>query len=250
MTNDHKHSLQAGSPAWWASRPKRDESSVGRGRPTLPFDRIIATALDIVDELGVEALSMRMLADRLESGTATLYRHVASKDEILAYVVDRVLGENEVQIPAYVNLQKLTWKDVCAIAAETLYHTLNKHPHIVPLLLNQIPVGPNGLRAREHAISTFLAMGLSPEISARAYTMIAHYVIGFSSQQQADASLGIDARAELRQYFESLDSKVFPATVRVAGHLSGVSLDDEFRFGLRLIIDGLEVALTTKKDIL
>lgn len=88
---------------------------------------------------------MRMLAERLKSGTATLYRHVAGKDEILAYVVDRVLGETEVQVPHSINMQEPSWKIVCMIAAETLYRTLNKHPGVVPLLLTQIPVGPNVL---------------------------------------------------------------------------------------------------------
>lgn len=248
MSQDKTQSPLAGSPAWWASRPERDDSPVGRGRPTLRFDRIIATALEIVDELGAEALSMRMLADRLESGTATLYRHVASKDEILAYVVDRVLGENEIQIPPSVNLMNLSWKDVCAIAAETLYATLKRHPHIVPVLLAQIPVGPNGLKARERALSTFRAMGLSPEISARAYTTIAHYVIGFASQLRDDSGKNAEAGAELRLYYESLDRKDFPATIQAAEYLGAISLDDEFRFGLKLIIEGLGVALISRSE--
>jgi AcrR family transcriptional regulator len=61
-----------------------------RGRPPLDVGRIITVAPKIVDEVGVQAFSLRMLADALESGTATLYRHFASKDELMAYVVDRV----------------------------------------------------------------------------------------------------------------------------------------------------------------
>ncbi|NVL31978.1 helix-turn-helix transcriptional regulator [Pseudomonas syringae pv. actinidiae] len=59
----------------------------------MSVERIIATALETVDEVGAQAFNMRMLAERLGSGTATLYRHFASKDEILIYVVDSVLGE-------------------------------------------------------------------------------------------------------------------------------------------------------------
>lgn len=246
MATDQEPSPPAGSPAWWASRPEREEATGGRGRPSLPFDRIIAAAVELVDEVGPDAFGMRMLAERLESGTATLYRHVASKDEILAYVVDRVLGEGAIQRQPVIEVPELTWKSVCMIAAETLYHTLNKHPGVIPLLLSQIPLGPNGLKARERAISTFLAMGLSPELSARAYTTIAHYVIGFSSQQLAGASSTHGAGAELRQFFENLDAAAFPATVRLAEHLADIPLDEEFRFGLKLIIDGLELTLSAQ----
>ena len=57
-------------------------------------------ALEIVDEVGTDAFSMRLLADRLGSGTATLYRHLAGKDELMAYVVDRILGEVDVETDA------------------------------------------------------------------------------------------------------------------------------------------------------
>src|SRR2546430_1768414 len=64
----------------------------GPGRPCLPLDRIVATALRIVDEQGADALSMRSLAQALDSGTATLYRHFANRAELIAQVVDRVFG--------------------------------------------------------------------------------------------------------------------------------------------------------------
>ena len=50
-------------------------------------------ALELVDEHGADALSMRSLAQRLGSGTATLYRHFANRAELVAMVVDRMLGE-------------------------------------------------------------------------------------------------------------------------------------------------------------
>ena len=77
-------------------RPAR-EAPVRRspGRPPVPRDRIIATALRIVDEEGAGALSMRTLAEHLGSGTAMLYRHFANRADLVAQVGDRVLGEVE-----------------------------------------------------------------------------------------------------------------------------------------------------------
>src|SRR5438309_8059110 len=91
----HQRSLERpGSPAWWSSRPARPVYR--RGRPPRSLERIVGVTLEIVDEVGTDAFSMRLLADRLGSGTATLYRHLASKDELMVYVVDRILGEVDI----------------------------------------------------------------------------------------------------------------------------------------------------------
>src|SRR3954454_15944189 len=81
-----------GSPAWWSARavppPER-----GRGRPPRSFENIVSVTADLVDELGVDGVNMRLLAERLGTGTATLYRHVTGKDELMVYVLDSRMGE-------------------------------------------------------------------------------------------------------------------------------------------------------------
>src|SRR5271155_5248057 len=89
---------QPGGAMWWSSRPVAPVRR--RGRPPRSFERIVSVALEIVDEVGTDAFSMRLLADRLGSGTATLYRHLASKDELMFYVVDRILGEVDIDADA------------------------------------------------------------------------------------------------------------------------------------------------------
>lgn len=238
MAEKHWHSHTPGSPQWWVSRSRRIEKNGGPGRPSISFDKIIATALQIVDDVGPEAFSMRMLADRLRSGTATLYRHVASKAEILAYVVDRVLGE----LPADdLDSSRQTWQQACARIAEDLFRVLNAHPKLVPLLFSQVPIGPNGLTVRERAIAVFLTKGFPPNLAARAYTTMAHYVTGFVIQQHAAGPSQSRENADLRRFYRNLDAKAYPATIKVAEFL-GASADHEFQFGLKMVIDGLDLA--------
>lgn len=246
MTFDIKPLVVPGSPQWWSTRPPRVEKSGGRGRPSLSFDRIIEVALEAVDEVGPQAFNMRMLADRLASGTATLYRHFDSRDEILAYVLDRVIGELPVDEAA---IAGLTWQQACLLLAAGIHQMLNAHPKMAPLLASQIPMGPNGLRARERGISLLMANGFPPELAAKAYVTLVHYVIGFAIQQHASGGgvlLDSDERKELRRFFASLDPKVFPSTVKLAKHLAEMPVDEEFHFGLQLIIDGLEIARSPK----
>jgi len=240
MTSNIKKVATPGSPLWWSTRPQRFEKSEMRGRPAISFDKIIDVALEAVDEVGPEEFSMRMLAERLASGTATLYRHVASKDEILAHVVDRVIGELPVDAAA---IAGLTWQQACWLIAMGIRRMLSAHPKLFPLLVSQIPVGPHGLSARERGISLLLANGFSPEISSRGYLAVVHYVLGFESQQHAlGGTIDVEGRKELGHFFSGLDPKTFPSTVAVAVHLVDIPVEEEFRFGLQLIIDGLDVA--------
>ncbi|GCB45381.1 TetR/AcrR family transcriptional regulator [Streptomyces sp. NL15-2K] len=204
--------------------------------------RIIDTALKLIDEVGIQALTLRMLADALDSGTATLYRHFDGKDELLALVADRILGEARVP-PA--DLDGLSWREAVAAAAETFYDTLRRHPHAVPLLAAQVPVGPNGLRARERLITLLLSHGFPVGLAARTFTAVGHYVIGFAIQQHGPGTPRPEDQAQLRDYYQSLDPATYPATTAAADELTSVPLHEEFRFGLDLLLDGLEQARRT-----
>ena len=213
-----------------------------RGRPPVAFERIIATAVELLDTEGIAGLSMRSLADRLGSGTATLYRHVDGKDELLALVVDQVLGELTAVVPEL----DASWQDAVRLGATGLFATLTRHPGVVTLLVSHAPVGPNGMRVREQGLAVLLAAGFAPQLAARAYTVVAHYVVGFAIQQSVDAADSYDA-GELRSLYQRLDPKIFPATRATARHVPGTSIKAEFDFGLDLILDGLTQLLAHRQ---
>lgn len=215
----------------------RDESPVRRspGRPPVPLDRIVATALQIVDEEGADALSMRVLAQRLDSGTATLYRHFASRAELIAQVVDRVFGEAEFSAG---ELATIGWQQACHMIATTMYGALNRHKNVAPLLAGQVPIGPNAMALRERCLAVLLDSGFPPRLAARAYATLARYVLGFAIQLSTQAAAGSREDAQRSAIFRSSDPSLFPATVAVADALP-VPLEDEFTFGLDLLLDGL-----------
>jgi len=202
----------------------------------MPIDRVIGAALELVDEVGPGEFSMRLLAKQLRSSTATLYRHFASKDEILVHVVDHVLGEIPRHLPHLA--ATATWQERLAAGAEALFRTLKDHPKVAPLFGDHIPLSPHGLAGREAAIGSLLAGGFEIEVAARAYTVVGRYVIGFAGQLRDNSTTGPEEDREIRDFYRSLDPARYPATLSAAEFLPS-SLDDEFRFGLHLIIDGL-----------
>jgi AcrR family transcriptional regulator len=227
-----------GTPAWWASRPAPHPARPRRGRPPRSFERIVDAAAELVDDVGPGAFNMRLLARRLDTSTATLYRHVSGKDELMAYVVDRLLGEvvadPELKHPR-------TWQDAAERIALQLYRALSRHPNVLPLLAAQVPVGPNGLAARERTIGTLVQFGFPPALAARAYNAVARYVLGFAVVQHAGGP-GPQQTAALGDYFRTLDPELYPATLAAVDVLTEVPLEQEFLDGLRFILDGVDRA--------
>jgi TetR/AcrR family tetracycline transcriptional repressor len=93
-----------------------------RDRPPLDNTAIIETALEIVDEGGAEALSMRSLAQRMNSSTATRYRHFPNRSALIIGVVDRVLGEVELDPAAF----QTSWRQACGRLARATFEALGR----------------------------------------------------------------------------------------------------------------------------
>ena len=163
---------------------------------------------------------------------------INEKAEVVAHVIDRVFGTAEVDIAA---LSRLPWPEACKAAAHSMFDALERHRNVTPLLVGNVPVGPNALAAREQMIAFLLANKFSPDLAARSYALLSRYVLGFAIQL-TDGHTGVDD-AGLARMFHNLDSSQFPATVAVADHLP-VPFDEEFDFGLELIVNGLAAALT------
>lgn len=205
------------------------------GRPRIPLDRIVDTALQIVDEEGADALSMRTLAQRLNSGTATLYRHFANRSDLVAQVIDRMFREVEYNADDF---NAKPWQEACKSFARNAFDALRRHPNVAPLLIERIPIGPNAMAGREKIIALLLDSGFEPELAARSYATVARHVLGFAIQLSAPTTAGQTDDAIASNQFHGVNPAEFPATVRVADHMP-VPLEVEFEFGLELIINGL-----------
>jgi AcrR family transcriptional regulator len=170
-----------GSTTWWQARGVARERR--RNRPGgLTTEQITKTALAIVDDEGLTALTMRRLAVQLGTGAASLYRHVANREELLVEVVDHALGEVEFGTP------KATWREEFGNQARLLRATLLHHPHLLPVVLRTPPLGPNALRGREASLQRILDFGFRPADVQPIYAVIVTTVLGqaaITAQQRA-----------------------------------------------------------------
>ncbi|SPF06665.1 TetR/AcrR family transcriptional regulator [Streptomyces sp. MA5143a] len=199
------------------------------------MERIVATALQIVDEEGADALSMRTLAQRLGSGTATLYRHFDNRAALVAHVVDRMFGfvAFDVDEPSSTD-----WQEALRTGAHAMFDALARHRNAARLLVEQVPLGPNAMALRERCVAVLLDSGFPPRTAAQAYATLARYVLGFAVQANRHEGADRTEDAQAAATFRSLDPDLFPATLTVASEMP-VPIEEEFSFGLELLLSGL-----------
>jgi AcrR family transcriptional regulator len=218
--------VEAGSSAWWRGREER----LDRRRPRadgLTIERIVTEAVALVDAEGLDALTVRGLAARFGTGSATLYRHVASRDELLVLIVDHVLGEVEeppADAPARTRVTEL---------ATELRRVLLRHPNLIPSLPAAPLLGPNAVRGSSLALGSLIDAGFPPALAVPAYLALLDYVLG--SVFFDSGRLGRHGRLE-------------DPTLPFQQEIGDTSSDEVFALGLRTFLDGLAAEAARATD--
>ncbi|GAC67219.1 TetR/AcrR family transcriptional regulator [Gordonia soli] len=249
MTTDRP---RLGTPQWWDLRTTENTRSGGPGRPPLQLDQICAAALEILDRDGLDALSMRTLAQHLGSSTSTLYRQLpAGKDELSILLVDRIMGEMVVSMvetghstDTAGNTPDATgpgdgaptdWRAFVESRALIAFTVFCRHPHAAVLFTAQTPSGPMAMLRSEASLQALVAFGFPPAIAIRIDSSLSRLIIGYALQLAVDEP---DEQARIREYLETMDPERFPVLHEVADVLQ-VDLVTEFRFAVRAFVAGL-----------
>ncbi|MEV5573607.1 TetR/AcrR family transcriptional regulator [Spirillospora sp. NPDC052269] len=233
-------------PAW---RKQRKGSAAGPAKQPLSQDLIVETAIRILDAEGLDGLSMRRVAQELETGPASLYAHVSNKDELLDIMFDRICGEIALPEP-----DPARWREQVKQVSYEIHRVMSAHADIARVALGDIPTGLNSLRVNEWLLTAVLGAGIPPHaavwgverlylyINADAYEGSLHLTrrraSGLTEQEYMDRFVG-----QVREFFQSLPTERFPSTVKLLGPMmSTESIDgeDRFEFGLEMILRGLE----------
>ena len=209
----------------------------GEARLPLTRDRVLRAAIDLADETGIEALSMRKLGQALRVEAMSLYNHVANKDDILSGMVDIV--ESDIELPP----SSTDWKLALRTIAISAHDVFERHPWAASLTLSAVGTRPARLRYMNAVLGHLRRAGFSADMTDLAYHTLESHIAGFTlwaAQLQVDA----DELPDLATAFISeLPAGEFPYVVEhVHQHLKERSPESEgtFAFGLDLILDGLE----------
>ncbi|MQA11262.1 MAG: TetR family transcriptional regulator [Pseudonocardiaceae bacterium] len=226
-----------GSARWWGDR-YHQRARARRG--ALTIDKICETALAILDRDGLRELTMRRLADELGTGPASLYRHVASREELLAEVVDRVLGE----LPA--PDENLGWRDAIERLARDLRRALLAHRSVVLVVADSPLLGPNAMRIRELFWRAMDRDGCDPRFVVQTYFTVVHFVVcsALFSANAARRGEVWDGRASsgLGELLDVLPARSYPTVLKFSDYGDKPDPEYDFNFGLRALLDGLAVS--------
>jgi AcrR family transcriptional regulator len=225
----------AGAHQLWFTPPVVDQDR----RRTLTRERLVAEALSVIAADGVDALSMRALATRLEVVPAALYRHVRNKEQLYDLVLDGVLAEVDDHLD-----RTLAWTEQIKILAHRLRTVLDNHPGIAALLKTRDPLGPHSLALAEAFLAPLHAAGLPPRETGLAFSLLYDYTLGFAlggptsinEQRLRDAAI----RSRLHTFLRSLPPDRFPALIALGAHVWVDNRDERFTAGLDTLIDGLQ----------
>ena len=214
-----------------------------RRRKRRPLDQaqVVRAALALLDEVGLDELTMRRLADRLGVKGASLYRHVRNKDELLALLGDEISGE----IP-FVRAGG-SWQEQLTEMAWNVRRGLLAHRDAARVLANTPPVGPRRLKHIEAVLRTLRAAGLTDRDATRAAHHLNNFVTEFAADEARFAAYaaapGSSRRkilTEARRHFKSLPVDEYPTLVALADHLVDDRPDEAFQFGIDLCLRGLQ----------
>jgi AcrR family transcriptional regulator len=213
-------------------------------RAPLSRERVLRAAFDRIDQDGLEALSMRKLAQQLGVEAMSLYRHVRNKGDIVDGMVDLVFAEIG-QPPGGVD-----WKTAMRQRAISAREVLARHPWAIALMESRRTPGPATLQHRDAVLGCLRDAGFSIALAAHAYSVLDSYIYGFALEQ---ASLPFHTSEEAVEVADRIrqDRPVdaYPHLMEMATkHVlqPGYDYADEFDFGLDLILDGLERALSAQ----
>lgn len=223
-----------------------DETGVrrpGQRRPrgSLTREQIVNAALRLADEEGLEALSMPVLARRLECGVMTLYGYIANKDDLLDAIALRGLAD--LRLP-----QPLPSDPAALLVAwgRALRQTLLAHPSLPVIFLSRPVLGSGIFRGVEALLAALGRGGQAPAAGTHAIYAILIYTTGFAAWeaprtgQQPESAYA----AAWRREYASLDPSVFPLTGSVLEELTRVAGEEQFELGLAALAAGLVAAPT------
>ncbi|MFF4425114.1 TetR/AcrR family transcriptional regulator [Streptomyces sp. NPDC001549] len=212
-------------------------STPARGRPArLDRDRTVDTALELLDEVGLDALTMRRLADAMDVQAGALYRYFATKDDLLTAMAERMLAG------LAATRTDGDWSERLAALGRAMRTALLARRDGARVYAGTHATGPHTLGFAEVVVGVLRSAGFGEEDAARALMAVAHFTIGHTLEEQAalrpPEGGGVADPERLRL---AAEPGRYPQLAAVLPTLTSGDFAAHFDFGLSLLLQGLRV---------
>lgn len=206
-----------------------------RERPSkapLSRDAIVRTALAILRKEGLEKVTMRRIADALDTGPASLYVYVRDTEDLHLQILDALVAGVPAPKPGP------RWRADLAAVAEAFLALLMRHPEIARMAIASHAMGPNALRLVDTVAGLLLRGGATTRGAAWGVDLVLAFVVA-TAVEHAGRSDSEHAEIESLRQSLLLDAATLPSLSKLGDELvSGEGLG-RFRWGLDVIVSGI-----------
>jgi len=200
----------------------------------LTQDRILNAAMALVDDEGIDALTMRALAKRLGVEAPSLYKHVANKDEIL----DGLCGAVFSTAASFAEPQGEAWPDQLRMYCSGYRATLLSHPNLTATVATRPVLTEPGMAMVELALFTIQETGLDAETARKLLNVIVSTVTGLVLNELGSVELGGPNSQRVVAFRTSLDPEVYPNTHKTVVD-TPADHQAEFEMAIDILIAGI-----------
>lgn len=214
-------------------------SRTQKQRPKLSVDRITEAAIEIADQAGLAAVTMRAVAKRLGVEAMSLYNHVRSKAALLAHMTDAVAAK--IRVPQVAG----AWRQQMQARARSAHQVLMAHPWAAELIVSNAEPGPAMLAYVEATLACLAEAGFDPQQADHAWNAMDSYIYGFTLQALRFPFAPEDYAAVAAENLAMIPVAVFPNLRNLAQLVAARQYDGlhQLDFGFDLLLQGLEAQL-------
>ena len=225
----------------------RKSKRAARSADRLSVERIVDVAIEQMREHGYDAVTMRSIAKELGTGPASLYAHVANREELDQLVIGRVSSQWRVPEP-----DPERWAEQLREALHDLAALMRAHPGVARCSMGMIPTTAGTLLPTERMLALLRTGGVSEQDAAWFIDIATLYVGGTVVEEDIWRARGSESHLDpeevteekvvgrVRELFASLPEDHFPTIRSMAVALTTGSGEERFDFGLDLLIAGLQ----------
>lgn len=226
-------------------------------RKQLSREDIVQAALEIAEEEGIKAVSMRKVARRLNAGTMSLYHYVRTKDDLLALMDDAIMGEvviPEGQMPD-------GWRERVELIARRSLAAWMKRPWLFDSEEDDFRITENGLRHMDQTMGALDGLDIGPALKFEIMGQVDDYLFGFAvGERRVDRNQIAESEKfeELTDFVEAkIETGDYPNLAKMfdpekdfeeqwMGMLEEIYDEERFERGLDRLLDGIEADLIAR----
>ncbi|WP_433462860.1 TetR/AcrR family transcriptional regulator C-terminal domain-containing protein [Spirillospora sp. CA-128828] len=222
---------------------RKPRKSAPPKRP-LTQELVVDTGIRVLDAEGLEAVTMRRVAQELGTGPASLYAHVSGKEELRELMLDRIAAEVRIPVP-----DPERWQEQLKELAREVRRVYTSHRDIAMVSMGHIPTGPHLLDVAEAQLALMRAGGVPKPVAGIAVDTLGMFLDAGAIEDTVyftKVSPGEDLWAyfqeyvkQIRDYFAALPPDRYPNLVGMVDELTAEGGDGRFEFGLDLLVRGI-----------